>query len=134
MRATAEPMLNSWVAKLLGNPKKVRCTVEMLDGTGAVVETRKLAVERAEPCAARCGVWRRAIGVPAGQVSELEQHVLYQARLGTDGFPQQARLAHPARTTGRSRRAGADVVGCAGAGAGGATAVRPPRVPPMPKT
>ena len=35
-------MLNSWAAKLLGNPKKVRCTVEMLDGAGAVLETRKV--------------------------------------------------------------------------------------------
>ena len=28
----------------------------------------------------------------AGQVSEIEQRVLYQARLGSSGFPQQARL------------------------------------------
>ena len=35
-------MLNSWAAKLLGNPKKVRCTVEMLDGDGAVLETHKV--------------------------------------------------------------------------------------------
>ena len=41
-RATAEPMLNAFAAKLLGNPKKVRCTVEMLDGSGSVLETHKL--------------------------------------------------------------------------------------------
>src|SRR4030095_1228658 len=28
----------------------------------------------------------------AGQISEIEQRVLYQARLGSNGFPQQARL------------------------------------------
>ena len=39
-RATAEPMLNAWAARLLGDPRKVRCTVERLDdATGAVAET-----------------------------------------------------------------------------------------------
>src|SRR5262249_25967932 len=42
-RAQAEPMLNAWAAKLLGDPRKTRCTVERLDpATGAVVETRVL--------------------------------------------------------------------------------------------
>ena len=91
VRATAEPMLNSWAAKLLGNPKKVRCTVEMLDGSGAVLETHKLLLSDLQltPLDVVFGVEPLA-GV--GQVSELEQRVLYQARLGTNGFPSQARL------------------------------------------
>ena len=91
VRAAAEPMLNSWAAKLLGNPKKVRCTVEMLDGAGAVLETRKLLLSdlKLAPLDVVFGVEPLA-GV--GQVSEIEQRVLYQARLGSNGFPQQARL------------------------------------------
>jgi hypothetical protein len=91
VRATAEPMLNSWAAKLLGNPKKVRCTVEMLDGGGVVLETHKLLLSDLQlaPLDVVFGVEPLA-GV--GQVSEIEQRVLYQARLGTNGFASQARL------------------------------------------
>jgi hypothetical protein len=90
-RATAEPMLNSWVAKLLGNPKKTRCTVEMLDSAGTVLGTRRLLLSDLglAPLDVVYGVEPLAA---AGQVSEIEQRVLYQARLGANGFPQQARL------------------------------------------
>jgi hypothetical protein len=91
VRASAEPMLNSWAAQLLGNPKKVRCTVEMADGSGAVLETHKLLLSdlKLAPLDVVFSVEPLA-GV--GQVSELEQHVLYQARLGANGLPSQARL------------------------------------------
>jgi hypothetical protein len=91
VRAMAEPMLNSWAAQLLGNPQKVRCTVEMLDGSGAVLETHELLLSDLQlaPLDVVFGVEPLA-GV--GQVSELEQRVLYQARLGSNGFPSQARL------------------------------------------
>ena len=90
-RATAEPMLNSWVSKLLGNPKKVRCTIEMLDNAGTVLDTRKLLLGdlNLAPLDVVYGVEPLA---GAGQISEIEQRVLYQARLGSNGFPQQARL------------------------------------------
>ena len=90
-RATAEPMLNAFAAKLLGNPKKVRCTVEMLDDAGGVLETRKVLLSdlTLAPLDVVYGVEPLA-GV--GQVSEIEQRVLYQARLGSNGFAQQARL------------------------------------------
>jgi hypothetical protein len=91
VRAMAEPMLNSWAAQLLGNPQKVRCTVEMLDGSGAVLETHELLLSDLQlaPLDVVFGVEPLA-GV--GQVSELEQRVLYQARLDSNGFPSQARL------------------------------------------
>jgi hypothetical protein len=90
-RAAAEPMLNAWLARLLSNPKKVRCTVEMLDGAGAVLETRKLPLSdlKLAPLDVVFGVEPLA-GV--GQVSEIEQRILYRARLGGSGLPQQARL------------------------------------------
>jgi len=91
VRATAEPMLNSWAAKLLGNPKKVRCTVEMVDEAGTVLETCTLLLSalKLAPLDVVYGVEPLA---GAGQVSEVEQRVLYQTRLGASGFPQQARL------------------------------------------
>jgi hypothetical protein len=90
-RAAAEPMLNGWLAKVLGNPKKVRCTVEMLDGAGAVLDTRKLPLSdlKLVPLDIVYGVEPQS---SAGQVSEIEQRVLYQVRRGAGGFPQQARL------------------------------------------
>jgi hypothetical protein len=91
VRATAEPMLNSWAAKLLGNPKKVRCTVEMVDGGGAVLETHKLLLSDLQ-LAPLDVVFCVEPLASVGQVSELEQRVLHQARLGANGFPSQARL------------------------------------------
>lgn len=91
VRATAEPMLNGWAAKLLGNPKKVRCTIEQLDAAGTVVETRKLLLSDLKNTALDVVYDVEALA-SAGQVTEVEQRVLYQARLGSDGFPQSARL------------------------------------------
>ena len=42
MRASAEPMLNAWAAKLLGDASKVRCTIERVDEAGMVLETRRM--------------------------------------------------------------------------------------------
>lgn len=90
-RATAEPMLNAWAAKLLGNPKKVRCTVEMLDTAGSVLASRKLLLSELKlaPLDIVFGV---EPSPGSGQVSEIEQRLLHQSRLGNDGFPHQARL------------------------------------------
>src|SRR6185369_11109829 len=41
--SNAEPHLNAWAAKLLGNPANVRCVVERLDpATGQVLEAKEL--------------------------------------------------------------------------------------------
>src|SRR5262249_36468069 len=46
-RADAEPHLNAWAAKLLGDPAKVRCVVEQLDpATGEVLETKDIRLNR----------------------------------------------------------------------------------------
>ena len=45
VRSNAEPMLNFWAFKLLGDGSKIRCTIERVDDATddrAVVETRKL--------------------------------------------------------------------------------------------
>src|SRR5262249_7431892 len=46
-RANAEPHLDAWAAKLLGNPANVRCVVERLEpGTGKVLETKELRINQ----------------------------------------------------------------------------------------
>ena len=54
----AEPMLNAWAAKLLGDPRKVRCTVEQLDeATGAVAETH---ADARATCSSHRSTWSTA--------------------------------------------------------------------------
>ena len=119
VRATAEPMLNAWAAKLLGNPNKIRCTVEMLDGAGAVVETRKLPLSDLQPRTARCRIWRRAGGGSgAGQRDRAARSVPGTPR--QQWFPAAGPPARPACTAGRSRYTGTDPARRAGAGAQGA--------------
>lgn len=93
-RAAAEPMLNAWAAKLLGDPRKVRCTVEHLDETsGAVLDSRvfPLAELKLAPLDAVFGIEAEP---RAGQMSEIELRVLDHLRhkTGTAGFPLHARL------------------------------------------
>ena len=95
-RAQAEPMLNAWAAKLLGDPRKTRCTVERLDpATGAVVETRvlHLADLLLAPLDVVYGV---DTGGGAAQVdpspTEIEQRVLYLVQHQPNGFAAGASL------------------------------------------
>ena len=48
VRSNAEPMLNFWAFKLLGDGSRIRCTIERLDdATGAVARDAQAAAERA---------------------------------------------------------------------------------------
>jgi hypothetical protein len=95
-RATAEPMLNAWVAKLMGDPRKVRCTIERIDdASGAVVETRVLRLSDLQlaPLDVVYGVEtvsgpRRTDTSP----DDVEQRLLYLARHQEGGFAAQASL------------------------------------------
>jgi hypothetical protein len=58
VRSSAEKQLNHWAAKLLGDGSKVRCTLEGVDTSGAVVDTRALPL-RTRTRAARRRVRRR---------------------------------------------------------------------------
>jgi len=92
VRATAAPILNAWAAKLLGDPRKVRCVIERLDEpSGAVAETRTLPLSELQlaPLDVVYGVDAQP---RAGQLSNIEQHVLYHARHKAGGFSVQARL------------------------------------------
>ena len=89
-RATAEPMLNAWAAKQLGDPRKVRCTVERCDASGAVGEMHAFKVSdlALAPLDVVYGVdATTGVAPPSGAAtSDIEQRVLYQARAMTNGF------------------------------------------------
>ena len=94
----AEPWVNSWSARLLGDPGKTRCTVERLDDTtGAVVETMTFPLKELlfQPIDIVFGVeasTKMSIAQPSGSLSYIEQAVLYQARRRTPGFASDAKL------------------------------------------
>jgi hypothetical protein len=92
VRAGAEPMLNLWASKLLGDPRVTRCTVERLDDlTGTVAETRSFMLS--ELALAHLDiVYSVDVQPRTGELSELEQLVLYNARHKVGGFPVNARL------------------------------------------
>ncbi len=99
-RAQAEPRLNGWAARLLGDPGKVRCVVEQIDrATGAVVASGELRLRDLGLAPLDC--LYAASGDRDGQPSELEQRILYAAARQTSAFPADAalRLA-PGRQTG----------------------------------
>jgi hypothetical protein len=94
-RASAEPMLNAWVSKLLGNAATARCTIEQLDAAGAVVQTRKLALSAIgmAPLDVVYGVEASSSPTqPNAALSDIEQQVLYVAKRMAGGFDPTANL------------------------------------------
>ena len=76
MRAEAEPWLNTWAARLLGDPARVRCVVERLDPAGGqVVETKELRLDRLG--LAPLDYIYAVEGGTGGQQAEIEQRLLY---------------------------------------------------------
>jgi hypothetical protein len=90
-RAAGDPVLNAWAAKLLGDPRKVRCTVERLDENGSVLETRAVLLSDLKLVALDV-VYGVEVQANARQSSEIEQQVLYHVRRGTNAFAQDAQL------------------------------------------
>jgi hypothetical protein len=96
VRSNAEPMLNFWAFKLLGDGTKIRCTVERLDDvTGAVAETRKLPLSELglAPLDVVFGVEAgNTTAQPGTTLSDIEQQILYHAKRKTGGFAPAAAL------------------------------------------
>ena len=99
MRTVSERWLNAWIRAQLGDARKVRCTVEQLDGNGVVTQTVKFVLNDV-PMSPLDFVYNVQ---PAGQSAEgnatptvAEQLVLYHARTMTGGFGASAtiRLQH----------------------------------------
>ena len=85
VRANAEPHLNAWAAKLLGNPANVRCLVERLEGaTGQVLETKELRLDKLR--LAPLDFIYAVEGGEAGQQAEIEQRILYALMREPEGF------------------------------------------------
>ena len=85
-RANAEPHLNAWAARLLGNPAKMRCVVErMTPDTGVVLESKELRLDQLglEPLDFIYAVE----GGQGGQQAEIEQRIMYAIMRKPDGFP-----------------------------------------------
>lgn len=96
-RAAAEPVLNAWVAKLLGNPTKMRCTIEQFDPvTGGVVQSHTLPLSQLglTPLDVVYGVEASASESIDESPSEIEQRVLYHFAHATGAELQQLRLTH----------------------------------------
>ena len=92
----AEPTLNAWVAGLLGDSRKVRCTIERLDPiTGSVAETRTLPLMELmlSPLDVVYGVEAVTGSAQLGDtLSTIEQRVLYHAKHKAGGFAVGATL------------------------------------------
>lgn len=79
-RATAEPVLNAWVALLLGDPRQVPIVVEQLDATGSTVTaTHRLTLADLQLTPLDL-VHAIDPDARAGTLSELELRLLYQLR------------------------------------------------------
>ena len=84
-RANAEPHLNAWAAKLLGNPANVRCVVERLEpATGKVLESKELRLNQLR--LAPLDFIYAVEGGQGGQQAEIEQRILYTIMRKPDGF------------------------------------------------
>ena len=96
VRSNAEPMLNFWTFKLLGDGAKIRCTIDRLDeATGAVAETRKLPLSELSlaPLDIVFGVEAgNTTAQPGTTLSDIEQQVLYHAKRKAGGFAPSATL------------------------------------------
>jgi hypothetical protein len=96
-RSVLERWLGTWIRALLGDARKVRCTVERLDDvTGAVVQTVTFPLNDVSPLSPLDFVYYTQ---PAGQSPDAsaaptiaEQLVLYHARRMTNGFAVDANL------------------------------------------
>lgn len=93
LRAAAEPNLNAWVAKLLGNPANVRCIVERLDpSTGQILEAKELRLDQLQLSPLDF------IYALEGEQAEIEQKVGYTIMRKADGFaPGSLQRINPAR-------------------------------------
>jgi hypothetical protein len=84
-RAAAEPALNAWVARLLGNPSKVRCRIDRLDSATGGATTSELSFS--ELGLGPLDVLYASESTDELHQSELEQRILYHARQGMGDLP-----------------------------------------------
>jgi hypothetical protein len=91
-RATAEPRLEAWAARLLGSPKRITCEVEYVDPeSGDVRATKTFRLHELQPALSALDVVYAAEAHDTPQRSELEQRFLFHAaRNRPAGVPANA--------------------------------------------
>ena len=102
--AQAEPALNAWAGKLLGDFGSVRCTFERIGDDGAVLETRALKLSRImlAPLDIVYCVPEGGNAPSVEATGDIEARVLYLAQKAALGFSAHWRIQHarPADLTG----------------------------------
>ena len=95
-RSRAEPFLNAWAAKLLGNPDRVRCVVERVNTTtGAVVDKQDIRLTSLK--LAPLDVIHAQESTEDSRLSELEQRILFLARRNVALTATQTLRLNPSR-------------------------------------
>lgn len=92
VRGPAEPLLNAWAAKLLGNPAQIRCRAEYLQlRSGPVVGSAEVTLDQLG--LSPLDVVFMAEGNEEAQRSELEQRLVYHLlRTRPDSVPAEAEV------------------------------------------
>lgn len=92
-RAKAEPRLDAWAGRLLGDPKRVHFRVEYRDAASdEVVAAVERRLDQLDPPLSALDVVYAAAASEQSQLSEIEQRIVYQAvRTRPPGVPSNAR-------------------------------------------
>jgi len=92
VRGPAEPLLNAWAAKLLGNPIQIRCRAEYLQSrSGQIVGSTEITLDKLR--LSPLDVVFMAEGNEEAQRSELEQRLVYHLlRTRPDSVPAEAEV------------------------------------------
>lgn len=91
IRGSVESMLTVWTSRLLGDPRKIRCTVEQLGAAGTVIATQTFALSELA-VGALDFVYNVGSTSGAATPTYMEQWVLYQAQRRTGGFGNATNL------------------------------------------
>ena len=95
-RSLAEPFLNAWAARLLGNPNHIRVVVERVNTTtGAVIDQQDVRLKSLR--LAPLDVVHAQEATEASQLSELEQRFLFLARRNVALTATQTLRLNPSR-------------------------------------
>lgn len=93
-RAAAEPRLDAWAGRVLGDPKRVRYRVQYRDpASDRVLAEEERRLDQLAPAPSALDVVYAAIAGEHAQLSELEQRIIYHAvRTRPSGIPPDVRV------------------------------------------
>lgn len=93
-RAAAEPRLDAWAGRLLGDPKRVRYRVQYHDPvSGNVLAEEERRLDQLVPMLSPLDVVYGAVASEQSQLSELEQRIVYHAvRTRPAGVPENVQV------------------------------------------